>query len=90
MKREPWVLALHEDLNDMFSHVRRSGVKVNSEVLSEIALEMVRDAPVGSPYHASTKHRRSGKLIASHVSNFWIRRFCERFDIATRNQTGKL
>lgn len=90
VRREAWVEALHKDLNELFRHVRRAGVMVNLAVLRELALELVRDAPMGSPYHASVKDKRRGEEISKSISGAWIGRFADRFNIVTRDQTGKL
>lgn len=89
-KRQKWVEELNVDLNDMFRHVRRAGVKLNPAVLQEIALELIRDAPEYCSYNSSTRDKKTKKLISEHISKEWVRRFMDRFNIVVRDQTGKL
>eukprot|EP00173_Palmaria_palmata_P003307 Plantae.Rhodophyta-Palmaria_palmata.ctg3449.p1 GENE.Plantae.Rhodophyta-Palmaria_palmata.ctg3449~~Plantae.Rhodophyta-Palmaria_palmata.ctg3449.p1 ORF type:complete len:277 (+),score=18.94 Plantae.Rhodophyta-Palmaria_palmata.ctg3449:131-961(+) len=89
-KRKPCTIALHDDLHDYFNHARRTGGKLNGSVLVEMALELTRDAPADSPYHASTIDKPSGNLIHTHITTSWMTRFCTRYDVISRAQTGKL
>eukprot|EP00173_Palmaria_palmata_P003147 Plantae.Rhodophyta-Palmaria_palmata.ctg3267.p2 GENE.Plantae.Rhodophyta-Palmaria_palmata.ctg3267~~Plantae.Rhodophyta-Palmaria_palmata.ctg3267.p2 ORF type:complete len:168 (-),score=18.61 Plantae.Rhodophyta-Palmaria_palmata.ctg3267:27-530(-) len=90
LKNAHWVEALHVDLNDLFAHVRRGGVKVNASVVLGLSLELIRDAPEECPYHASVVDRRSQKPTSSRISPAWVQRFFTRFKIVSRSQNGKL
>lgn len=81
--------ALHVDLRLKFDRLRRIGVKFSLKAMSDIAIHLIYTSR-DDAYHASEMHPDIDELIITNVTTRSVQSFCERFQIVSRQLTGKL
>lgn len=89
-KKQQWVIELEGELFEDFLQARWAEIKFHREVVREMAIRIIEQAPEVCSYNHRERDALSNKSILSHVNSAFLARFCEIHDIVQRSQEGKL
>ena len=85
-KRAQWTEQLHEFMCEEVTRFRALGIKINRELLRQMALGIVQSSDFD--IDAAEIQAQSGKALSAAISPRWIASFCERHRIVMRSATG--
>lgn len=88
-KRARWVNVLYELLNVEFDRLRKAGLRFESRLLRQLALDIIENSD-DPACNNRTLDPRTGILIKELIRPMWITRFMQCMNIVCRTQTGKL
>ena len=79
IRRTIWKNVMHQVLKDEFVRCKAAGIKINHQVLREIALNLVHDPSV--PCTQQEIEQDTGKCLSDNLSLGWVCDFCARYTI---------
>ncbi|DBA04775.1 TPA: hypothetical protein N0F65_004412 [Lagenidium giganteum] len=85
-KRSEWVTWLHKKLLEEFVRLSKLGATMTNGLILQAAVEILRNTT--SEFNVNTEE--NGVAILTKITPPWVQRFCERFIIVHRHQSGKL
>lgn len=88
-KRTQWVQILYPLLIAEFDRLRKSGVRFDSRLLRQLALDILANS-TNAECNNYTVDATSGLNIREHIKSAWVGRFMQINNVVVRAQTGKL
>lgn len=88
-KRAKWVTVLYELLCAEFDRLRKTGLRFDSRLLRQLALDTIAYSDDPS-CNGTTIDPQTGISIKELIRPMWITRFMQSCNIVCRTQTGKL
>eukprot|EP00171_Calliarthron_tuberculosum_P023739 IDg23739t1 len=87
-KRQPWVEYVHGYMIGEFERLQYVGCKLSTDILMKAAVQALQQE--GSEFTEATLDNSTGQPISIHITQDFIRRFMDRYDIVRRRQSGAL
>ncbi|DAZ97624.1 TPA: LOW QUALITY PROTEIN: hypothetical protein N0F65_002243 [Lagenidium giganteum] len=85
-KRSEWVTWLHKELLEEFVCLSKLGAKMTNGLILQNAVGILRNTT--SEFNVNTEE--NCVAIVTKITPSWAQRFCERFNIVHRHQSGNL